>query len=79
MHTANITKSARELASRSASSVLVTAKNDGNPMSNYAKAIKLQQLNPDLKLTVLTTNIKAAESHQPQPSIIDDLDDDDLV
>ena len=48
-------------------------------MSNYAKAIKLQQLNPDLKLTVLTTNIKAAESHQPQPSIIDDLDDDDLV
>ena len=57
---------------------LSDGKDGGNPMSNYAMALKLQKLNPELKLAILPKGINSVEN-QPQPSVVDDLDDDDLV
>lgn len=57
---------------------LSDGKDDDNPMSNYAMALKLQKLNPDLKLAVLSKGLGATQN-QPQTSIVDDLHDDDLV
>lgn len=57
---------------------LSDGKDSSNPMSNYAMALELQKLNPDLKLAILSKGIDAAED-KPQPSVVGDLGDDDLV
>ena len=57
---------------------LSDGKDGNNPMSNYAKAVRLQQLNPGLKLAILSKGIDATEE-QLQSDIINNLDDDELV
>ena len=56
---------------------LTDGKDDGsNPFSNYAMALELQRLNPDLKLAVLPKETSTAED-QPQSNASNDWEADD--
>ena len=57
---------------------LSDGKDSENPMSNYAMALELQKLNPELKLAVLSKGMETSKNN-PQSSLVDDLGDDDLV